>query len=67
VVFVAVAEEDAEHLSLAVEQVRDVGQDEVDAEHVLLRKHQAGVDHQDLLLPLESPHVDADLAEAAER
>ena len=66
-VFMPVAEEDAEHVAAPVEQIRDVREDEVDAEHVLLGKHQARVDDEDLLLPFEGPHVDADLAEAAER
>src|SRR5258708_37463345 len=65
-VFVPVAEEDSEHLAAWLEQVRDVGQDEVDPQHVLLREHEPGVDDEDLVLPLERPHVDADLAKAAE-
>src|SRR4029077_4977851 len=67
VVFMAVAQEDAEHVAAAVEQIGDVGEDQVDAEHVLLREHQACVDDEDLFLPLQSPHVDADFAEAAQR
>ena len=67
VVFVAVREEDPEHLTAAVQQVGDVRQDEVDAKHVLLREHEPGVDHDNLALPLQRPHIDADLAEAAER
>src|SRR5712691_7659435 len=63
----AVAEKDAEHLAARFEQVRDVGQDEVDPEHVLLGEHEPCVDDEDLVLPLERPHVDADLTEAAER
>src|SRR5207245_4474437 len=42
-------------------------EDQVDAEHVLLREHQARIDDKDLVLPFERPHVDADLAEASER
>src|SRR5207245_1903703 len=49
------------------QQVGDVGQHEVDAEHVVLREHEARVDDEDLVLPLQGPHVDADLAEAAQR
>jgi len=67
VVFVAVRKEDAEYLFFRLHQVGDVRQDEVDAGHVLLRKHQAGIDDQDLVVPLEGPHVDADLPETAER
>ena len=67
VVFVAMREDDADHLALAMQQVGDVGEHEIDPEHVLLRKHQPRVDDQDLALPLERPHVDPDLAEAAQR
>src|ERR1700737_2336161 len=63
----AMAEEDAEPVAAAVEQVGDVREDQVDAEHVLLGKHQPCVDDEDLLVPFEGPHVDADLAEAAKR
>jgi len=67
VVFVPMAQEDAEHVFASIEKVGDVGQDQVDAEHVLMGKHQSRVDDEDLLLPLEGPHVDADLAQAAQR
>src|ERR1700694_3461234 len=67
VVFVPMAQENAEHVLFPVHEVRDVGKDKVDAAHVLLRKHQARVDDEDLLFPLQRPHVDAVLAEAAQR
>ena len=67
VILVAMGEKDADHLAVALQQVRDVGKDEVDARHVLLREHQASVDDDDFVLPLEGPHVDAHFAEAAQR
>src|SRR5207245_1754350 len=67
VIFMPVAQEDSEHVAAAVEQIGDVGKDQVDSEHVLLGEHQPRVDDEDLLVPFEGPHVDADLAEAAER
>src|SRR4029077_12813764 len=76
VVLMAVGQHDADDLSISClpattgrgpQEVRDVRQDEVDAEHVLLREHEPGVHDQDLVLPLEAPHVDPDLAEAAQR
>src|SRR5260370_32953882 len=66
-VLVAVTEKDPQHLAALLEEVRDVGQNEVDAKHVFLREHQPGVDDEHLVLPLERPHVDADLAKAAQR
>src|SRR5260370_37642631 len=65
-VLVGVTEKDPKHLAALFEEVRDVGQNEVDAKHVLLREHQPGVDDEHLVLPLERPHVDADLAQAAQ-
>ena len=66
-VLVAVGEEYAGDLLLTLQEIGDVRQDQVDAGHVLLRKHEPRVDDDELLLPFERPHVDADLAEAAER
>src|ERR1700719_5042417 len=67
VVLMTVGQEDADDLATGREQVGDVGEDKVDAEHVLLREHEARVDDDDLVLPLQHPHVDAARAEAAER
>ncbi len=66
-VFVRVGEHDRAHLPGPVAKVREVGQDEVDAEVLVPRKRQAGVDDECPLLVLEHGHVLADLAEAAER
>src|SRR5713226_5723339 len=67
VVLVAMTEKDPQHLAALFEEVRDVGQNEVDPKHVLLREHQPGVYDEHLVLPLQRPHVDADFAKAAER
>src|ERR1700687_675220 len=66
-VLVAVREEDPKHFTVAAQQVGDVGQHKVDARHVLVREHESGVDDKDLVVPLEGPHVDSDLAQAAQR
>ena len=55
VVFASMRQDDPEDLPDPVQQVGDVGKDEVDAEHVLLRKHQARVHDEHLALPLEGP------------
>src|SRR6202158_504698 len=67
VVLVTVGEEDAKNFTIALQQVRDVRQHEVDSGHVFLGEHEAGVDDQDLAVPFEGPHVYADLAQAAQR
>ena len=43
------------------------GQDEIDAEVLVAREREAGVDDHDAALALDHGHVLADLAEAAER
>ncbi len=60
---------DQERLDLgaALLEVGDVGDDEVDAEHLLVGEHQAAVDDDDVVAVLEHVHVLADLADAAER
>ncbi len=67
VVLVTVREDDAADLSDTLLQPLDVRDHEVDAEHLLLRKHQSGVDDHDVVAPAEREHVAPDLAESAER
>ena len=64
-VLVRVREDDPAHLRLVLAQVRDVGDDEVDAEHLLVGEHEAGVDDDDVVALLDGEHVLADLADAA--
>ena len=67
VILVAVREHDGAHHLLPVAQVREVGQDEIDAEMLVAREREAGVDDDDRAVRLVDGHVLADLAEAAER
>ena len=66
VVFVRVREHDRADAAL-VPQVGEVGQDQVDAEVLVAREREPGVDHDRLAAVLEDGHVLADLAEPAER
>ena len=61
VVLVAVGEDDRLDVVDAVAQVGEVGKDEVDAEHLGGREHQAGVDDDDAAVVLDHGHVLADL------
>ena len=45
---------------------REVGQDKVDAEHVLVGEHEAAIDQGKLAVDLEDGTVAPDLAEATE-
>ena len=65
VILVRVGQHDGEHR--AVDEVRDVREDEVDAEVLVAREREARVDHDPLVADLEHGHVLADLAEPAER
>ena len=64
-ILVAVGQDDrADRL---LDEVRDVGQDEIDAEVLVPREREARVDHDPVVAVLEDGHVLADLAEPAER
>ena len=67
VVFVAVREQHGAHARGVLLQVREVGQDEVDAELLVARERESGVHDDDLAVDLVDHGVLADLAEAAER
>ena len=67
VVLVGVGDQERLDVGLALLEVGDVGDDEVDPEHLLVGEHQAAVDDDDVVAVLEHVHVLADLADAAER
>lgn len=64
-VFMTVGEKDRPHLFRTVGKIGDVWNDDVDAEHIRLGKHQATVDDDDVITVFENGHVEADLAETA--
>ena len=65
-VLVAVGEDDALDPVGVLAQVREVGEDEVDAGHVGVGEHQPAVDDEDAAVDLEAEAVAADLAQPAE-
>ena len=67
VVLVGVGDEERLDVGAALLEIGDVGDDEVDAEHLLVGEHQSAVDDDDLVAVLEDVHVLADLAHPAER
>ena len=67
VVLVAVGEEHRLQARGVVQDVLEVRDHEVDAEHLLLGEHQPHVDGDRLVVVLVEHHVAPDLAEAAER
>ena len=67
VIFVAVRDDEAEKAVAEPLQVGEIGNDQVDAEHVQLGKHQAAVDGDRRVAVLEHQAIETDLAEPAER
>ena len=67
VVLVPVRQNDAAHLVAVLCQVADVRDDDVDPQQFVFRKHQAGVDDEDVILPAESHAVHPELAQPTQR
>ena len=66
VIFVAVREEDGFDFAFVFEQEADVGNDDIDAEQFVVRKHDAGVDDDDGSAAAERHHVHSEFAETAQ-
>ncbi len=65
VVLVAVGKNDAAHAGAVLDEIGDIRYDDVDAEQVALRKHEAGVDDEDVFVPADGHAVHSELAESA--
>ena len=67
VILVAVREHERRRLRRALLQVREVRDDQVDAQQFGVGEHHAGVDQDERVAPRHGHHVHAELAEPAER
>src|SRR5439155_21827718 len=67
VILVRVCDEEPADLALALAQVGDVGDYEIDPEHALVGEHQTGIDDDHVIADLDREHVLADLTDAAQR
>jgi hypothetical protein len=67
VVLVPVGEDDSADVAFVVLEVGEVRQDEVDAQMLVPRERQAGIDHDDAVVALDDHHVLPDLAQPPER
>ena len=67
VVLVGVRQDHPAHLIALGEEGGEVRDDVVDPRHLVVGEHESAVDGQEVLARLEHHHVEADLAEAAER
>ena len=66
VVFVPVRKNDAAHLLAVLDQVGNVGHNNIDAQQFGFRKHQAGVDDDDVVAPAHGHAVHPELAQSAQ-
>ena len=53
--------------SVALQQIAEVGDDVVDAEHIVFGEHQAGIDDDRVIAVLDDHHVLADFPQPANR
>ncbi len=67
-VFVAMRNDDGANFGEAIlfHQVMIIGNDEIDAQHVIFGEHDARIDDEDVILILKRRHVLADLAQTPE-
>ena len=65
VVFVAMGEDDGADVLLVLDEVGDIGDDDVDAEELGLGEHEAGIDDDDVVFLAEGEAVHTELAESA--
>ena len=66
VVFVAVGEDDSANALAVFDEIRNVGDDDVDAEQFGFGEHESGVDDDDVVSPADGHAVHTELAEAPE-
>ena len=66
-ILVAVRDHDPTQLVDALGHVRHVGNDQIDAQHLLVGEHESGIDEHEVVAILQDHHVLADLAETAQR
>ncbi|MNN52211.1 hypothetical protein D3C81_1668950 [compost metagenome] len=64
-ILMAVRQQNAPDLVLVINQITDVGNDNINAEHVLLGKFQTRINYNNIIRILHYIHVLADLAHAA--
>jgi hypothetical protein len=67
VIFVPVGENDAAHHFAILKQVRNVGDNDVDAQQLGFGEHESGIDNDDVIAIADGHAVHAELAHAAQR
>ena len=67
VIFMTMREDDGTNMITVLEQIGDVGNDDIDAQEFGFGEHQSGVDDDDVIGPADGHAVHPELAQAAER
>ena len=67
VILMAVGNEEAAQLLLTVDEIGDVGDDQIDAVHIVLGEAQAAVHDEHIVAVFEHGHILPDLIQPAER
>ena len=67
VIFMAMRKDDAAHMLAILKQVRNVGDDDVDAQQLSFRKHEACVNHDDVVAIADGHAVHTELAHPTQR
>ncbi len=65
-ILVTVGQNDGADMLLVFDEVSNVGNDDVNAKQLTFRKHEAGVDHDNVVFPAKREAIHAEFAEAAE-
>ena len=66
VVLVAVGEDHGRHFVPALLEVGEIGDDDVDPQHLVFGEHEAGVHHHQVVVGLQGHQVEADFPQAAQ-
>src|SRR5436305_7660003 len=64
-VFVAVRNEDTANVLLLVAQIARIGNNKIDAEHLLVGEHHSGIDNDDVVTILYDHHILSDLPQTS--
>ena len=67
VVFVSMGQHHRPHMSAVLDQVREIGDDNVDAKQFGFGEHESGIDNDDVIAPANGHAVHAEFAESTER
>ena len=65
-VFVAMGDNDAPYFSLPLQEIADIGNHQIDAQHFFFGEHESGVDDNNVILIFHDHHVFTDFTQPAE-